>query len=62
MWRRKPLVFLGHADHVSELRARSAGLNDLLPSQESRTERGGEQRNGTGKQRELKGGDKDIIY
>lgn len=39
MWRRKLLVFLGHRDHVSVLQAPSAGLNDLLLSHESRTER-----------------------
>lgn len=39
MWRRKLLLFLGHRDHVSVLRASSTGLNDLLLSQESETER-----------------------
>lgn len=36
MWRRKLRIFLGHRDHVSVLQASSAGLNDLLLSQESK--------------------------
>lgn len=39
MWRRKLLLFLGHRDHVSVHQASSTGLNDLLLSQESRTEK-----------------------